>query len=217
MGRIASTADRVAAALALTTGLAITLGARGKASIMCSRLAGTLFPERWIALGRAWHVYHALGPLWRRVTAAAPEVLLPGGSACGGVEYALYRRIIEIRDAQRILRRYRDPTMPDGLALATKGLQPADAELIVEVAELATALAGHRSGRRYQTGPVSTWIPQRRPIGNVRAEGRWLVQVARALSAISGEAAITPSRADVVRAPEPVGRAAVVSVVRLLR
>src|SRR6202007_3213782 len=107
--------------------------------------AATLSSERWIVRARAWYDYHTLGPLWRRVTIAVPEGRLPGGPVSEGGEYALYRRVIESRDAQRILRRSLDLKAPDGLAQAVQGLKRTRAELVVEATELAAALAGYRA------------------------------------------------------------------------
>lgn len=135
-------------------------------------------PLRWV---RARRSYRALEPLWSALHSELPEIALAppdAGRAARPREatYALYRRVIEIRDAHLALRPYFD------------GLPPAAAEAgdpALEAAAIATALANRRAGRRPGEGgngaadgggPAGAWpVP-----GTLDAETDWLLQVTRA-------------------------------------
>lgn len=136
---------------------------------------------RWVARTRAWHDYHALAPLWELVTSAVPQVLLPGNALDEGIEYALYRRVIEIRDAQRILQPYVDPDVIDLIGRSVESSSPARAALIVEAAELAAALAAYDAGRPQRTEPAEVGAPRQGPIADLHSEARWLVRVAHVM------------------------------------
>ncbi len=95
--------------------------------------------------------YRGLEPLWRLLVDAVPEVHLDVVVPVADDEvrrYQLYRRVLEIRDAQLALRAY----IPAGAresALATarrRNLPDRAAVVLVEATELALALAYHRRG-----------------------------------------------------------------------
>lgn len=135
--------------------------------------------ESWVARIRARRDYRSLAPLWRIVTAEVPQVLLPGNAPDDGIEYALYRRVIEIRDAQRVLRPYIDPELAARLAGVVEHLNPVRANLVIEASELASALAAHRAGHRHQPDLADVGIPRQRTTPDVHAEARWLARIAR--------------------------------------
>jgi hypothetical protein len=130
-----------------------------------------------------------LTPLWERVVEEVPQVQLdeldegrlarPERS-----EYRLYRRTLEIRDAQLALRPYIPPQIP-GWALAAadeRGLEPAAADVLLEAAELGAALDAHRAGQRYHPEVVDLVMPQHSPAApDLLAEARWLIRVGAAL------------------------------------
>ncbi len=94
----------------------------------------------------------------------------------------LYRRVIEIRDAQRLLRNHlpaehQDQLTPMALA-ATYDLRPRNAEAVAEAVGLAIALEAFRSGRPRTTGTVRH--PDR-SFSSIRDEAQWLARVATAL------------------------------------
>jgi hypothetical protein len=129
-------------------------------------------PLRWL---RAYRSHRDLEPLWSALHAQLPEIALPLADQSGRLplwqaEFALYRRIIEIRDAQLALRPYAAP------AAAAIGA-PNDAEREAEA--LAAALENHRHGRRRTPAPGATSGLSPVP-GTVEAEAAWLGQVTRA-------------------------------------
>lgn len=152
------------------------------APLWSSRLAP---PLRW---WRAYRRHRALEPLWSALHAQFPEIALAPHVRWHGflpwhAEFALYRRIIEIRDGQLALRPYLEPVPEAKVAepsIATAQCLPAAAEH--EAAALAAALANHRLGRRRVTerdnGPALRQVP-----ATVDGEAVWLVHVARALAA----------------------------------
>jgi hypothetical protein len=126
-------------------------------------------PLRWI---RARQDYRALEPLWRELHAAVPVIALdPGRVPPWRASFALYRRVIEIRDGILALRIHHHPDVPDW----TSGCDPATAE----AAAIAAALEAHRAGRRF---------PPRSNQGTqvleptLDAETAWLTLVARELA-----------------------------------
>jgi hypothetical protein len=112
--------------------------------------------------GRQYLAYRRLAPLWRALHAAVPEVALASGHAMSGnfhrwqSRIRLYRRVIEIRDAQLVLRAYGDPVAvrraeEDG---RLRGLGGDRLRALVDAVTLATALRAMGA------------VPHDRPEGN---------------------------------------------------
>lgn len=142
-------------------------------------------PAGWL---RAWHGYRRIAPLWTAMHAALPEIALTGpalrfGSMLPlGAQFALYRRIIEIRDGHLALRPYFHPEVAAWAAEAEgSGLDAASARLapIVEAAMIAAALEAARSGRRSAPGGCEAYVPPE-VRASVEAETAWLMQVSDA-------------------------------------
>ncbi|MCZ7416140.1 MAB_1171c family putative transporter [Streptomyces sp. WMMC897] len=137
-------------------------------------------PARWL---RAYRDHRALRPLWSALWTVLPEsaVLVPRRR---GVEFARYRRVIEIRDGYLALRPYVHPDTAEWTAEALRR-HPVPEErraAATEAAALAVALACAGTGRRRHrtaervgdtTAPA---IPARRD--RVDAEAAWLADVA---------------------------------------
>ncbi|WP_405365943.1 MAB_1171c family putative transporter [Kitasatospora sp. NBC_00039] len=165
----------------------------------------------WARHMRAWHDHRRLGPLWSAMRAALPEIELvtPAGPLGAGrrrrrrdVQFALYRRIIEIRDGQLSLRPHLHPAVP---LWVREFIGPAEAEelaAVVEAAALAAALEAARAGHRFPFGPGTGCVPHPVAAG-IHEEAAWLVKVA---AAYTGSPAVAHVR-DRVRAE--LGRAAV--------
>ena len=105
----------------------------------------------------------------------------PGRELAGGVEFALYRRIIEIRDGHLALRAHFDPDLPARAATAARraGVREADVAATVEAVALAAAIEAGREGRRFEPGaPAAVPVPD--ADADVAAEAAWLVSVSRA-------------------------------------
>jgi hypothetical protein len=136
-------------------------------------------PTRW---WRAHRAYRQLQPLWSALCAELPEIALQGGTGKGAARlrppvrratFALYRRVIEIRDAHLALRPYFEPgPAPDEDGGGRTGAAAREA------AAITAALANRRDGRRPAAQSVPTW-----PVaGTLDAEAAWLVQVTRAFT-----------------------------------
>ncbi|GAB2691053.1 MAB_1171c family putative transporter [Kitasatospora kifunensis] len=144
--------------------------------------AGITAPARWL---RARRRYTALEPLWSALHSAVPGIALGEGAGTGrrpalrDAEFALYRRIIEIRDGQLALRPFVHPEVAGWVSQAMGG-QPHGA--LVEAATLAAALEAGRAGRR-ACGPTAPVACVTQPVpgpGTVDAEADWLIQVTEA-------------------------------------
>ncbi|MDJ0340915.1 hypothetical protein QMK19_09215 [Streptomyces sp. H10-C2] len=142
-------------------------------------------PAGWL---RAWRGYRRIGPLWTAMHAALPEIALTGPAlrlGCIpplGAQFALYRRIIEIRDGHLALRPYFHPEVAAWTAEAEgSGLDAGSARLapIVEAATIAAALEAARSGRRSIPGSCEGYVPPE-VRASVEAETAWLMQVSDA-------------------------------------
>ncbi|HKN51792.1 MAG TPA: MAB_1171c family putative transporter [Amycolatopsis sp.] len=129
---------------------------------------------------RAYRLYRRIEPLWTALRAAVPGIALdPGHRLPGGAEFALYRRVIEIRDGHLALRPHFDPALPGRVEADARraGVPEQHIRATVEAASLAAALLAEEAGRRYQAGAEGlTYLGD----ADVAAEAAWLVQVAKA-------------------------------------
>jgi hypothetical protein len=179
-GRLDGSEDTVSNILgAAVAALVVTAALVGKWSVTLEAAA------RWLRLCRC---YFVMGPLWSALHRAMPEIAFPSGGRPllrvrpAGIEFALYRRVIEIHDGRLVLRAYHHPAVASWLAQDTANVaEPADAAL-VEAATIATALENLRRGRRF-TGvggeatapPDAGFVP-----ADLDAEVQWLSRVALA-------------------------------------
>ncbi|MEK8171606.1 DUF6545 domain-containing protein [Streptomyces sp. M19] len=118
-----------------------------------------------------------------------PERRLGGRLPIGlrDAEFALYRRVIEIRDGYMALRPYMHPESPRWAAAAVArdrtgaaGLE-ATVEATVEAATIAAALESARAGNRYGGEDAAGHLTHSIR-GTVDAEAAWLIQVSDALA-----------------------------------
>ncbi|MGY0056084.1 MAB_1171c family putative transporter [Streptomyces sp. LZ34] len=216
-GRQGAGTDPVAIVLAASCLVLACLGATA------ARWRGALTaPARWM---RAYRRYRALEPLWSALHAAVPGIALrtrarrlswlPPRSA----EFALYRRVIEIRDGYLALRPYAAPPgtaaeagtadgegvgggvgVGKGVEAAEAGAEEAgaaEAEAAAVAAAIEAARSGVRPGGPDPAGAASG--PAVRPVrGTVEAEAAWLVRVADAFARYAAE---RPVRARVPAEP----------------
>lgn len=137
-------------------------------------------PGLWVEWVRTWCEYGALGKLWSIVTTAVPEVRLPGDARVEGIEYALYRRVIEIRDGQRALRAWADPDLVDQIVQGVGCSNPRRAAVLAEAAELVAALGASR----HRTYPSGDNVPRWRPAADLHVEARWLIRTSHRLARV---------------------------------
>ncbi|MEU3985167.1 MAB_1171c family putative transporter [Streptomyces sp. NPDC026672] len=136
-------------------------------------------PGRWLF---AYRTHRALEPLWTALRTELPQIALDPFDAgrrppLRRAEFALYRRVIEIRDGHLALRPY-IPTDVPGWAAGTTD-RGADHRAVLEAAIIAAALESKRAGHRH-TGPHLP-DPQPHPVaGTLAAEAAWLLQVTTA-------------------------------------
>ncbi|GAA3439881.1 MAB_1171c family putative transporter [Kutzneria kofuensis] len=135
-------------------------------------------PVRW--LGAQWR-YAQLRPLWAAMHAAMPAIALSSvARQQGGVEFALYRHVIEIRDAQLALRGHIHPSVQEWASDAVRraGTHPSRREATIEAATIAAAVLAHDAGVSYPAGVADP----HRVDPSLAAETRWLAQVSRAFA-----------------------------------
>ncbi|WP_086825821.1 MAB_1171c family putative transporter [Allokutzneria sp. NRRL B-24872] len=123
--------------------------------------------------------YHAIGPLWTELTAALPRIALTSRSRLPrNVEFALYRRIIEIRDGDLALRPFVPPQIDSWVREAAPSVDSRELAVLVEACSLAAALVSHDA--EYQWGSPHRAPPREDPC--VESETAWLTSVSRAFT-----------------------------------
>ncbi|MEU5613552.1 MAB_1171c family putative transporter [Streptomyces sparsogenes] len=139
---------------------------------------------------RARRAHKRLEPLWSALYAELPEIALDPGAARRSpglrqAEFALYRRVIEIRDGSLALRPYQQPEALTWAREALNRARPAAAatpEAVLEAAVIAAALENKRAGRpRGGTPDPSRRTPAAR-LETTEDEAAWLVRVTRAFT-----------------------------------
>jgi len=132
-------------------------------------------PFRWL------HAYVAcwrLGPLW----AALHNGTAHGYTPIHRAHFALYRRLIEIRDGQLALNAHLPPTAADWATQATTGISNETTRAtVIEAAKIAAALAARAvdaTARSHPEPPLGT------PDADVdlAAETAWLLAVTKAFT-----------------------------------
>ncbi|MFY1700010.1 MULTISPECIES: MAB_1171c family putative transporter [unclassified Solwaraspora] len=136
--------------------------------------------RRWLRRQRAWH---RLGPLWHAVAGAQPHLVLDERAhrrwvALRDIDYALHRRITEIRDGRLALRPYIDERVAVAAdRRATRaGLAAADRAAVVEAAMIA---AGTRQARAGTLADRPDFSEPHDPPDGYLGEVAWLARVAR--------------------------------------
>lgn len=135
--------------------------------------------------------YQSMEPLWRALAEASPDIVLepgPRGSWLrhGDFDFHLRRRIIEIHDAQLILRAYR--TQQDEqtarLRAIEAGLTGIDAAAYVEAVCLHAALLAKQHGRKGDGA-----LPDHQHAGSsIDDELRWLTRLSKAFTQTQAQA-----------------------------
>ncbi|MFF8774473.1 MAB_1171c family putative transporter [Kitasatospora sp. NPDC015120] len=130
--------------------------------------------------------HRRLGPLWSVLRSELPEIelMVPErafGPAGGrrDIRFALYRRIIEIRDGELALRPHLHPRVAHWVREVARPSGPEEFAALVEAAAIAAALEAARAGHRFPAGAGPGWVPHPVAAG-LREEAAWLVKVAAA-------------------------------------
>jgi hypothetical protein len=138
-----------------------------------------LFRQVWL-----WSVYWRLYPLWDALRQAVPEIELPLDPAMRwNIRYRLYRRVIEIRDAQLALRPYASADVAAQAAAAAKaaGLPPDKAAALVEAAVIIDALESRLRGRQPQDDGVALHKASAEIGNDIRAEASVIMLMSQAI------------------------------------
>ncbi|RKF24657.1 MAB_1171c family putative transporter [Micromonospora globbae] len=141
-----------------------------------------------LTITRRWddfRCYRRLEPLWRDLITALPELELDASlrrplTAVRDIDYALTRRVAEIRDARLALRPYMDARVTE---LAEQFAEQAELtaeeqRAAVEAAHLACALRAHCAGRAVELPQPADEL--HRPSGGYAGEVSWLTLVSLA-------------------------------------
>ena len=114
--------------------------------------------------GLLWYAYWRLHLLWATLRRAVPQVELPRQSGTRfNVRYRLHRRMIEIRDAQLLLRPYWRSDIAGQAAAAARsaGLTEPKHSAVVEAAVILTAVNARQQGSPTSPRWHSCRAPQR--------------------------------------------------------
>jgi hypothetical protein len=160
-------------------------------------------PVHWL---RSYLAYRAVGPL-----RAAVAETMPGRTAPGRIGwnpgFALWRRVIEIRDGQFALRSHTHPDVPDWTISAARRAGVTDeveTSALVEAAALAGALERWRAGVTANPTSASGPVASNRIEPTVTAEAEALTRVARAFTGSPIVAAVRDRvRQELDQATEP--------------
>jgi hypothetical protein len=149
-------------------------GAAGTGSV-----AWVTLPELDVLLSPAWcrAAYHQLSPLWSALREAVPQVAFPlPPSVQSQIGLRLYRRVVEIRDAELSLGPYMPPVA---------GQQGPCPDLATQAAALRAAIGARRRDPARCRAPLhGVPSPGTRP--DLYGEVTRLVQVSRAFSGLPG-------------------------------
>jgi hypothetical protein len=131
-----------------------------------------------------WSAYWRLYPLWDALRQVIPEIQLPPEPGLRwNIRYRLHRRVIEIRDAELVLRPYAMAEVA-GQAAATarsSGLRPDRAAAVVEAAIIVSSIHSRLGGSVRCHDGMSPGHAGAAPGNDVRAEVVRLILVCRAI------------------------------------
>jgi hypothetical protein len=153
--------------------LSILLWLWGSVLIAWRLRAGGAF--RWL---HAYLACRRLGPLW----AALHDGTVRGYTPMHRAHFALYRRLIEIRDGQLALRAHLPPTAADWATHAAAGISDETTRAaVVEAATIAAALAARAVGVTGRSQPEPAFGGPNADV-DLAAETAWLLAVTKAFT-----------------------------------
>ena len=181
---VAMAATRTDRPVAGTLAAAVQLLSAAAVMLLAMGVAWPVVGAWSFHLARRWRVGCALRgitPLWRQLTTMVPEVALRQVTLTDQPSMVLYRRVIEIRDAELILLRY-VPSVIDGEVLmsAPRPRRAGHVAVRAEAIALATAMDCYLAGHGHPATPVSAHHVSI-ATSDLLAEARWLISVHRAI------------------------------------
>ncbi|TVT61968.1 hypothetical protein FNH05_01675 [Amycolatopsis rhizosphaerae] len=166
----------------ILAGIAVDIGAAGATYTSWAPAVHSLMRQLRVRVA-----HRRLSWLWHLLITAVPQVefTTPRTNLSGAerAEYRLYRRVLEIRDAQLALRPYIPPGVPELTLMIGRhhGLDPVSADVLLEAGELVAALDARHTGCRY-TSESERAIPQHGPASpDLLDEAAWLIRVSNAM------------------------------------
>jgi hypothetical protein len=156
-----------------------TLARLADRSAAAGRVLARLFRQAWL-----WSAYWRLYPLWDVLRQEVPEIELPPGPGMRwNIRYRLHRRVIEIRDAQLVLRPYEEEEIAGLIAAAAKSadLPPDSATAVVEAAAIVNSLRSRLRSSLPGDDAVSREYVTAAPRNDIRAEAAALILVCHAI------------------------------------
>jgi len=138
-----------------------------------------LFRQVWL-----WSAYWRLYPLWDVLRQVVPEIELPAEPEMRwNIRYRLHRRVIEIRDAQLVLRPYAKTEVAGLIAAAAKSsdLSPDRTAAVVEAATIVSSLQSRLCSSSPGHDATSQEHVAAAPRNDIRAEAAALILVCHAI------------------------------------
>jgi hypothetical protein len=138
-----------------------------------------LFRLAWL-----WSAYWRLYPLWDVLRLVIPEIQLPPEPGTRwNIRYRLHRRVIEIRDAELVLRPYAAAEVAEQVAATARssGLHPDVAAAVVEAATIVSSIQSRLRGSVCCHDNISRGHVGAAPGNDIRAEVIGLILVCRAI------------------------------------
>ncbi|WP_194817919.1 MAB_1171c family putative transporter [Nocardia sp. XZ_19_385] len=144
----------------------------------------------WAQVGR-YRSYLRLGPLWRAVVDVLPGIALASPDSSGParwsprqLDFRLYRRMVEIRDARIQLQRFYSPTVATAARTHahSEGLSLLEVEAVVEAANLAAAIEKKRADEAPLPVVDSEFDQPEQTGESLHEEQQWLLLVADAFA-----------------------------------
>ncbi|GAA0956240.1 MAB_1171c family putative transporter [Actinocorallia libanotica] len=128
--------------------------------------------DRWL--------YRRLGPLWRMLYEAFPQIAMPDTMNLGS-RWNLQRRVIEIRDGLLVLSPYRSPELEDTVneAVERAGLSDRERAAVVEAMLIALTLDAYRRGFPAEAREEISSLGG--DASDLTGEASWLAKVAEAM------------------------------------
>jgi len=134
--------------------------------------------------GLLWYAYWRLHPLWATLRQAVPQIELPRQPGTRfNIRYRLHRRVIEIRDAQLILKPYWHADISELATVAARSarLTAERRRAVVEAAVIVTALSARRQGTPARRDRASPEHASAALSNDLHAEAAHLILVSQAM------------------------------------